>query len=361
MREGAGEEGGRNTWRSWRLPCFKRKIHPAEGPGAASTTGLPAVVVAAPAVGGCRAPALPASPSGRLQLSPRGSTDSSMDLSADSSLYPSMGSLDSVSGLAWFMSRRGEREQFQQLREKHQLYFLHCITSICMEAKLKEEPQLDGPFSKAELLSALVEVMEYYQSRHKLGGILSSALRTLHHLRPRRQRLQLPTSLRGSGTVENSLWSSGALWQAKMMSSLKIWNTRMNKSIFFSEHVSNVANSPDTFSQMYSHQLILQTTYVPWIFLCRNDHSKDTANMVSQWLERTKRFLPLLVVPDLPASLLVPAFSPIASLEPAASIRFLLALIPGLADYSQKSTVLAFAHVHSRSRGAPPSLASPRG
>uniref|UniRef100_A0ABM5ERZ5 Maestro heat-like repeat-containing protein family member 2A n=1 Tax=Pogona vitticeps TaxID=103695 RepID=A0ABM5ERZ5_9SAUR len=79
------------------------------------------------------------------------------------------------------MGNRGKRDQVQ-LGIQHDFYFLRCMINSCMEAQLKKEAQLDVPFSKAEMVSALVEVVERHQSPCKSGSILPSALTALSHL-----------------------------------------------------------------------------------------------------------------------------------------------------------------------------------
>uniref|UniRef100_A0ABM5ESD8 Maestro heat-like repeat-containing protein family member 7 n=1 Tax=Pogona vitticeps TaxID=103695 RepID=A0ABM5ESD8_9SAUR len=69
-----------------------------------------------------------------------------------------------------------------QLGIHHQFYFLECLISSCVEAQRKQEAQLDVPFSKAEMVSALVEVVERHQSPCKPGSILPSTLTALYHL-----------------------------------------------------------------------------------------------------------------------------------------------------------------------------------
>ncbi|XP_072836087.2 maestro heat-like repeat-containing protein family member 7 [Pogona vitticeps] len=188
VTEEAGEEGGRSIWSSWRnhLPCWRRrKIHPAKGSGAAGTSSLPTAVAVAPAVAECSAPGLFANSSSLLRCSLTTSTDSSLDPAVDTSrestVHPSLVSLNSLGVAAWFMGNRGKRDQVQ-LGIQHDFYFLRCMINSCMEAQLKKEAQLDVPFSKAEMVSALVEVVERHQSPCKPGSILPSALMALSHL-----------------------------------------------------------------------------------------------------------------------------------------------------------------------------------
>ncbi|XP_078236100.1 maestro heat-like repeat-containing protein family member 7 [Pogona vitticeps] len=120
-----------------------------------------------------------------LQCSLTGSADTSLDSSVDcsctSTLHPSLESLNSLGVVQWFMDKRGKGDEVQ-LGIEYSFYFLECLISSCKEAQRKKEAQLDVAFSKAEMVSALVEVVERHQSPCKPGSILPSALTALSHL-----------------------------------------------------------------------------------------------------------------------------------------------------------------------------------
>ncbi|KAJ7304037.1 hypothetical protein JRQ81_011557 [Phrynocephalus forsythii] len=163
------ERGCCPFWR--RLPCFRRKIHPAPPSFAGSSTetqGLLAVTTNT-------------SYSTWVSDVMRCSLSTSMDSSLGSVNVPS----DQGWVIDWFMTKRRRRQQVRS--EQDILCFLLDIVTCCKDVQDSGEANLGVPYSKTQLVAAVLDVMEeldQHQNPAKLLSWIIGALYNLSRIKP---------------------------------------------------------------------------------------------------------------------------------------------------------------------------------
>ncbi|XP_078236109.1 uncharacterized protein LOC140702035 [Pogona vitticeps] len=174
-KDQAEEERPRKLWE--RLPCFrrKRKVHPA---GGQNTEGLPKAANVTKAVGERR-------PSSRCsqEASKHSSEDSLMRCSLTASMCSSLYSIDIYDLPGWVIElAMASRRQQVVLDEHLAVRFFKDIKTCTMDSLAANRDQLAVPYSKADLVAAVVELMEEQEPEPTPSDLLPWAMVALYQL-----------------------------------------------------------------------------------------------------------------------------------------------------------------------------------
>ncbi|KAJ7309757.1 hypothetical protein JRQ81_007822 [Phrynocephalus forsythii] len=186
---GVGEEkrGYCPFWR--RLPCFRRKIHPAGVRVQSSTEGLSTAVLTL-AVGESLHPSSAGSSSLMQGLFKRTRNTSYSTQMRRCSLPPYMSpsvrsaiafaSCEPGSAIDWFLRRRLRRMQVIPMTDK--IYFMHDVVVCCQDALDRGKDHLGVLYPKTAILGVVLEVMCELVQLQNTENLLFWVIRAIYYL-----------------------------------------------------------------------------------------------------------------------------------------------------------------------------------